>query len=55
VLAAAPGPWLVYALDAAGFAISFTMLRKLPKLPPRREGSVVDEAGADEDGGLAAG
>ena len=70
VLAAAPGPWLVYALDAAGFAISFTMLRKLPKLPPRREAPVVDgavvdgavvgkagvdEAGADEDGGLADG
>jgi MFS family permease len=70
VLAAAPGPWLVYALDAAGFAISFTMLRKLPKLPPRREEPVVngavvdgavvdspvgDEAGADEYGGLADG
>ena len=65
VLAAAPGPWLVYALDAAGFAISFTMLRKLPKLPPRREepvvdgavvdGAVVNEAGADEHGGLADG
>jgi len=70
VLAAAPGPWLVYALDAAGFAISFTLLRKLPKLPPRREAPVVDgavvdgavvgkagvdEAGADEDGGLADG
>jgi MFS family permease len=50
VLAAAPGPWLVYALDAAGFAISFTMLRKLPKLPPRREQTVVDEAGVDEAG-----
>ena len=23
VLAVAPGPWLVYALDAAGFAVSF--------------------------------
>jgi MFS family permease len=65
VLAAAPGPWLVYALDAAGFAISFTMLRKLPKLPPRREEPAVDgtavdeagidEAGPDEDGGLADG
>jgi MFS family permease len=60
VLAAAPGPWLVYALDAAGFAISFAMLRKLPKLPPRREEAVLDaaeldEAGADEDGGLADG
>jgi MFS family permease len=60
VLAAAPGPWLVYALDAAGFAISFTMLRKLPKLPPRREEPVVDGAGLDVDeagegGGLADG
>ena len=34
VLAAAPGPWLVYALDAAGFAVSFVMLSRLPKLPP---------------------
>ena len=65
VLAAAPGPWLVYALDAAGFAVSFTMLRKLPRLPPRREEGVADslvsgeagtgEAGPDEDGGLADG
>ncbi|HVT66468.1 MAG TPA: MFS transporter [Trebonia sp.] len=37
VLAAAPGPWLVYALDAAGFVVSFTMLSRLPSLPPRRE------------------
>jgi MFS family permease len=34
VLAAAPGPWLVYALDAAGFAVSFAMLGRLPKLAP---------------------
>src|SRR6185437_13892965 len=34
VLAAAPGPWLVYALDAAGFTVSFVMLTRLPKLPP---------------------
>jgi len=34
VLAAAPGPWLVYALDATGFAVSFVMLKRLPKLPP---------------------
>jgi MFS family permease len=34
VLAAAPGPWLVYALDAAGFAVSFVMLSRLPGLPP---------------------
>ena len=37
VLAAAPGPWLVYALDAAGFAVSFIMLSRLPKLPPVRQ------------------
>jgi MFS family permease len=37
VLAAAPGPWLVYALDAAGFTVSFVMLSRLPKLPPARE------------------
>jgi MFS family permease len=36
VLAAAPGPWLVYGLDAAGFAVSFVMLSRLPKLPPAR-------------------
>jgi MFS family permease len=34
VLAAAPGPWLVYALDAAGFAVSFVSLSRLPALPP---------------------
>jgi MFS family permease len=34
VLAASPGPWLVYALAAAGFAVSFLMLSRLPKLPP---------------------
>jgi MFS family permease len=34
VLAVSPGPWLVYALDAAGFAVSFVMLSRLPKLPP---------------------
>jgi MFS family permease len=34
VLAAAPGPWLVYALNAAGYAVSFVMLSRLPKLPP---------------------
>jgi MFS family permease len=39
VLAASPGPWLVYALDAAGFAVSFTMLSRLPKLPPAVEES----------------
>jgi MFS family permease len=34
VLAVAPGPWLVYALDALGFAVSFAMLGRLPALPP---------------------
>lgn len=34
VLAVAPGPWLVYALDAAGFAVSFVMLGRLSPLPP---------------------
>lgn len=33
-LAITPGPWLVYALDAAGFAVSFGILRVLPALPP---------------------
>jgi hypothetical protein len=33
-LAITPGPWLVYALDAAGFAVSFWVLRRLPALPP---------------------
>ena len=28
VLAVAPGPWLVYALDAAGFAVSFVLLTR---------------------------
>jgi MFS family permease len=46
-LAAAPGPWLVYAFDAAGFGISFLLLSRLPKLPPTRQGdtaSAPDEA-----------
>jgi hypothetical protein len=34
MLAITPGPWLVYALDAAGFAVSFWMLGGLPALPP---------------------
>jgi MFS family permease len=34
VLAVTPGPWLVYALDAAGFAVSFAALGRLPSLPP---------------------
>jgi MFS family permease len=54
VLAASPGPWLVYALDAAGFAISFAMLSRLPKLPPVRAGSR-GEAEPREPGELADG
>jgi len=34
VLAVAPGPWLVYAMDAAGFVASFVLLGRLPPLPP---------------------
>ncbi len=45
VLAATPGPWLVYALDAAAFAVSFVMLSRLPALPPLAAG----ESGADAD------
>jgi MFS family permease len=33
VLAVTPGPWLVYALDAAAFAVSFRLLGRLPALP----------------------
>ena len=35
VLAATPGPWLVYALDAVGFVVSFFLLSwGVPQLPP---------------------
>jgi MFS family permease len=48
VLAVTPGPWLVYALDAAGFAISFVLLtRGVPELPP----ALTPTAGPDEDEG----
>jgi MFS family permease len=44
VLAVTPGPWLVYALDAAGFAVSFVLLsRGVPPLP------VAGGADADAD------
>jgi MFS family permease len=33
VLAVSPGPWLVYALDAAGFTASFVFLTRLDPLP----------------------
>ena len=45
VLAAAPGPWLVYALDATGFAVSFVMLTRLPKLP-----SIPGDSDEESDG-----
>jgi hypothetical protein len=47
VLAVAPGPWLVYALDAVGFGVSFVLLsRGVPALPPM--------VGGDGDGAPAA-
>jgi MFS family permease len=51
VLAVTPGPWLVYALDAAAFAVSFVMLSRLPSLPPARE----ELSAADADTTLASG
>ncbi len=33
VLAVTPGPWLVYGMDAAGFAISFGLLTRLHPMP----------------------
>jgi MFS family permease len=33
VLAVAPGPWLVYGIDAVGFAASFGLLTRLPGMP----------------------
>jgi len=36
VLAITPGAYSVYALDAAGFAVSFGLLSRLPALPPTR-------------------
>jgi MFS family permease len=42
----APGPWLVYALDAAGFAASFAFLTRLPSLP----GAVCATAAGVRDG-----
>jgi MFS family permease len=34
VLAVAPGPWLVYGIEAAGYVASFCFLTLLPALPP---------------------
>ena len=33
VLAVTPGPWLVYGMDAAGFAVSFGLLTRLHPMP----------------------
>ncbi len=33
VLAVAPGPWLVYGMDGAGFAVSFGLLTRLHPMP----------------------
>jgi len=56
VLAASPGPWLVYAVDAAGFAVSFVMLSRLPKLPPAgAEPAGAEPAGAEPAGEEPAG
>jgi Transmembrane secretion effector len=52
VLAVTPGPWVVYALDAAGFAVSFVLLSRLPKLPPE---PAVAAAGAGGDARSEAG
>jgi hypothetical protein len=46
-LAAAPGPWLVYALNVAGYVVSFAMLRRLPSLPPITPGADGASDGAD--------
>src|SRR5215469_18897881 len=48
VLAVTPGPWLVYALDAAGFLVSFWLLGRLPALPP--EPAVPDASESDGSG-----
>jgi MFS family permease len=49
-LAAAPGPWLVYALDVAGYVVSFAMLRRLPALPPITPGGGSDRSDGSDGG-----
>jgi MFS family permease len=44
VLAVTPGPWLVYGIEAAGFAASFCFLTLLPALPA----TLPATAGADD-------
>jgi MFS family permease len=39
VLAVTPGPWLVYGIEAAGFAASFCFLTLLPPLPAASDGA----------------
>ena len=39
VLAVTPGPWLVYGIDGAGYAVSFWLLTLLPRLPGAAEAS----------------
>jgi hypothetical protein len=39
VLAITPGPWVVYAADAVGFAVSFRLLGRLPALPSASGGA----------------
>jgi MFS family permease len=53
VLAVTPGPWLVYAVDAGGFAVSFCFLTRLQPLPRQASG----DSGSGSDsvrGGRAA-
>ncbi len=49
VLAVTPGPWVVYALDAAGFGVSFWLLSRLPKLPPEPASSQSESAGSGSE------
>ena len=53
VLAVTPGPWLVYALDAVGFVVSFFLLSwGVPELPAAVVPAVVPAGGDDGgDGG----
>jgi MFS family permease len=55
VLAVTPGPWIVYALDAAGFAVSFGLLSKLPKLPPEPVTGSGSGSGSGSGAGSGAG
>ncbi|HEX4831617.1 MAG TPA: MFS transporter [Trebonia sp.] len=52
VLAITPGPYSVYALDAAGFLVSFALLTRLPAMPRRAPGAG-GTGGVAGDGGDA--